>query len=137
MAPVWDSMHVGKERPFDSATIEAMGREAVPIFGVVDNDTDYEEDLGLAHTHVNGQTLLFFAIGLIFLFSSATPKTKKIVYWIFGLCILGHNLGLSFRSCCGLFGDMLAISGILILATIAYMAFVIFTDLAKSPTSNQ
>ncbi len=137
MAPVWDSMNSGEEQPIDSATLEAISREAIPKFGVVGNDTDYEEDLGLAHTHINGQTLLFFAIGLIFLFSSATPKTKNIVYWIFGLSILAHNLGLSFRSCSGLFGDILAISGILILATIAYMAFVIFTDLAKNPASDR
>jgi hypothetical protein len=137
MAPVWDTMQAGKEQPIDSATIEAIKRQPIPKFGVERNAADQDEDLGLAHTHINGQTLLFFAIGLIFLFSSATPKSKKIVYWIFGLSILGHNLGLSFRSCSGMFGDLLAISGVLILLSIAYMAFVIFTDLAQKPASDQ
>ena len=136
MAPVWDSMQVGKEQPVDSTTIEAIKRSPAPKFSVETNTTDPDEDLGLAHTHVNGQTLLFFAIGLIFLFSSATPKAKKILYWVFGLSVLAHNLGLSFRSCSELFGDLLAISGVLILLTIAYMAFVIFVDLAKNPASD-
>ncbi len=137
MAPVWDSMQAGNEQPVDSATIEAIKREPVPKFNVESNATNRDDDLGLAHTHINGQTLLFFAIGLVFLFSSATPKTKKILYWIFGLCIVGHNVGLSFRSCSGLFGDLLAISGVLVLLTIGYMAFVIFTDLAQKPASDQ
>lgn len=137
MAPVWDSMQAGNEQPVDSATIEAIKREPIPRFGTNNNVTNPDDDLGLAHTHINGQTLLFFAIGLIFLFSSSTPKTKKIVYWIFGLSIVGHNLGLSFRSCSGMFGDLLAISGVLILLSIAYMAFVIFSDLAQKPVNDQ
>jgi hypothetical protein len=137
MAPVWDSMHGGEEQPVDSATLEAIKRRPAQNHDLIGRVTDPDEDLGLAHTHVNGQTLLFFAIGLIFLFSSATPRAKKIVYWIFGLSVLGHNLGLSFRSCSGLFGDILAVSGILILAAIAYMAFVIFADLAKNPTGDR
>jgi len=135
IAPVWDSTQAGEELPIDSAAIEAIRREPISNNGVEGGAFDHDEDLGLAHTHINGQTLLFFAIGLVFLFSSATPRTKKILYWILGLSILTHNLGLSFRSCSGLFADLLAISGVLIMLSIAYTAFVIFSDLARKPTT--
>jgi hypothetical protein len=134
MAPVWDAKHAGEEQKIDSATLEAIKRRPLSNDDQFDRASDRDRNLGLGHTHLNGQTLLFFAIGLVFLFSSATPRTKKIIYWIFGAVVLTHNLGLTLRSYYSVFGDLLAISGILILLTIAYMAFVIFTDLAKKPT---
>ena len=136
IAPVWNDSQAGQERPVDSATLEALKRQPVQGRDEAGNGYDPNEDLGLAHTHVNGQTLLFFAMGLIFLITSATPRIKTTIYVVFGVCILSHNLGLSFRSRLGVFDDMLAISGILILLTIAYMAFIIFSDLAKKPTGN-
>ena len=133
MAPVWGDSTAGLERPIDSTTIEAIKKKATN--DARKSGTDSEEDLGLAHTHINGQTLLFFALGLIFLFSSATPKLKKNIFWIFGVLVVTHNLGLSFRSCGGVWGDILAVSGVGILLLIAYMSFVIFSDLMKSPVS--
>ncbi len=133
MAPVWGDSTAGEERPIDSTTIEAIKKKATK--DARKSGTDPDEDLGLAHTHINGQALLFFALGFIFLFSSATPKFKKTIYWVFGAAIILHNLGLSFRSCSGIWGDLLAISGVVILLVIAYMSFVIFTDLGKKPVS--
>ncbi len=133
MAPVWGDSTAGAERPIDSTTIEAIKKKATK--DARKSGTDPDEDLGLAHTHINGQTLLFFALGLVFLFSSATPKTKKILYWIFAVLVVTHNLGLSFRSCGGVWGDLLAVSGVGMLLLIAYMSFVIFSDLLKSPVS--
>jgi hypothetical protein len=75
------------------------------------------------------------SLGLVFLISSATSKTKKIIYWAFGVLVVTHNLGLSFRSCGGVWGDILAVSGVGILLLVAYMWFVIFSDLIKSPVS--
>jgi hypothetical protein len=76
---------------------------------------------------------LFFAIGLVFLFTSVSPKVKKIVYWILGATILLHTIGLTGRSHSPIFGDLLSFAGFAILAVIAYMAFMIFVDLAKKP----
>lgn len=129
IAPVWDDSSAGEERPIDSAAIETIGKQAV--LSSRRSGTDPDVDLGLAHTHINGQTLLFFALGLVFLFSSATPKLKKIVYCAFGVLVVTHNVGLSFRSCGGVWGDLLAVSGVGILLLIAYMSFVIFADLLK------
>ncbi len=133
MAPVWGDSTAGEERPIDSTTIEAIKSKATK--DAKKSSTDPDEDLGLAHTHINGQALLYFALGLVFLFSSATSKTKKIIYWAFGVLVVTHNLGLSFRSCGGAWGDILAVSGVGILLLIAYMSFVIFSDLIKSPVS--
>ncbi len=91
-------------------------------------------NLGLAHTHINGQTLLFFAIGLIFLFTSAKEKIKKIVLWLFAVSIVVHTIGLSGMHYASIYDDILAISGVAILVLIVYMAFVIVIDLAKKPT---
>jgi len=92
---------------------------------------DLGHNLGLAHTHINGQTLLFFAIGLVFMFTSAKPKIKKIIFWTLGLSVLAHAVGLSGEGCHRILDDMLALSGVVMLATIAYMALMIFVDLAR------
>jgi len=92
---------------------------------------DFEENVKLAHTHINGQTLLFFAMGLMFLFSSAKPKIKKILFWIFSMSVVVHNIGLTGENYHWIYEELIAVSGILILVSIAYMAFVIYADLLK------
>ena len=93
----------------------------------------FEHNLKLAHTHINGQTLLFFAIGLVFLFTSVKAKIKKTVLWIFGLSIFVHAFGLAGQHFHWFYDDILAISGFLILGSIAYMAFVIYVNLLEKP----
>jgi hypothetical protein len=135
LAPQWDSQTAGKERPIDSTTIAAIESKAVNP----DRDDDwlserrFSHNLGLAHTHINGQTLLFFAMGLLYLFSSATPKNKKTIFIIFGVSILIHAIGLTGQKFYSIFDDLLALSGVVILVLIAYMAFRIFVDLGHSP----
>lgn len=94
-----------------------------------------EENVGLAHTHINGQTLLMFALGFIFLFTSQPPKRKKWTLGIFGCAILLHAIGLSGRGFYWLFDDMLAASGFTILAVMAFMSFAIYADLLKSSST--
>ena len=96
-----------------------------------DEHSDLRHNLGLAHTHINGQTLLFFAMGLLFLFTSVKPKIKKTVYWTLGLSVLTHVIGLSGEGYHWIFDDILALSGVVMLVTIVYMALLIFVDLAR------
>ena len=141
LAPVWDSNFVGEEIHVDSATnIQqfrvrdsemAAGTEEVRTYGQ-DEKPDFEENVGLAHTHVNGQTLLFFAIGFVFLFTSSSAKVKKIVYWVFGTAILLHTIGLTGQGYHWLFDDMLAASGVALLVVIVYMALLIYVELART-----
>jgi hypothetical protein len=99
-----------------------------------DSDTheQLEENIGLAHTHINGQTLLMFALGLIFLFTSQPSKRKKWTLSVFGVAIVLHAIGLSGRGFYWLFDDILAASGFTILAVMSYISFTIYADLFKS-----
>lgn len=96
-----------------------------------EEQTDFEENVKLAHTHINGQTLLFFAMGLVFLFTSAKPKIKKFVYWVFASSVLVHNIGLTGENYHWVYEELIMISGILILVSIGYMALMIYIDLLK------
>jgi len=90
-----------------------------------------KRNIRLAHTHINGQTLLFFAMGSVFLFTSVKPKVKKLVFWVFAISVVVHNIGLTGENFHWVFEDMIAVSGILILTSIAYMALMIYIDLGR------
>ena len=141
-APVWDSVDAGEDYALDSAEVTRIALMALAQQKEIDEaahsaeETRFRHNLGLAHTHVNGQTLLFFAIGFVFLFTSATPRIKTVTLWVFGLCIIAHTVGLTGQGYGWLWDDLLAISGVLLLAVIAYMALLIFVDLGKKPTGN-
>jgi hypothetical protein len=142
VAPIWDSAVAGEELQVDSATMKSafadkerqQDEEAIAVDA--DSVSFYAQlrrNVGLAHTHVNGQTLLFFSLGLIFLFTSAPPKRKKLILWIFAIAVLLHAIGLTGETFSWFFDDILALSGVTLLVIIAYMAFLIYVDLAKKP----
>ncbi len=146
LAPVWDMEHAGEEDPFDSSDIDSMmvraGYEADDYESGVEaeaderydaeaDETHLEHNLGLAHMHINGQTLLFFALGAIFLFTSISARVKKIVLWLFAATIVLHTVGLSGEGYHWVFDDMLAISGVAMLLLIAYMCLRIYVDLGR------
>lgn len=156
LAPIWDTNFAGLEVHVDSLSNiehfrqvdEEMEAEAREYGYDGDYDRPYDVDetgeardlrrnVGLAHTHINGQTLLFFAIGLVFLFTSAPPRTKKIVYWLFGISVFLHAVGLSGEGYHWLFDDILAISGVAIVVVIVHMALLIYVDLAKKSTQRR
>lgn len=145
-APVWDLEHHGEEEPFDTTEIDSMMEKAgydandyEPGVDADDNDDyiteageeHFSHNLGLAHVHVNGQTLLFFALGAVFLFTSVNLKTKKWLLWLFAIMILLHTIGLTGQGYYWLFDDMLAISGVVMLLIIAYMCLRIYVDLGR------
>lgn len=96
-----------------------------------------KHNVKLAHTHINGQTLLFFAMGLVFLFTSARPKIKKLIFWVFAISIVIHNIGLTGENFHWLYYEMVAVSGVLILVCLAYMAVVIYADLLRKPADSK
>lgn len=142
LTPEWDSTVRGQERPIDTTILTQMAESAAGHTGPDDygavsesgeHESPFRENLGLAHTHINGQTLLYFVMGFLFLFTSATPRLKKTLYWVFGSAVLAHAIGLTGRGFHWAFDDLLAISGFTILATMAWMALLIFVELLKSP----
>jgi hypothetical protein len=98
-------------------------------------EDELEENVGLAHTHINGQTLLFLALGLVFLFTSTPIRHKKIVLWVFGISIAAHAVGLSGQDYHWFYDDILTISGIAILVCIIFMVLRTYMDLGKKVTT--
>jgi hypothetical protein len=144
LAPIWDSGHAGQGIPLDNGEIDTMEEFADLVEGYdgVGDDQAYDEaesplrhNLGLAHVYVYGQTLLFFALGAVFLFTSVKLWLKKLVLWLFAAMILAHTIGLTGAGYHWAFDDMLAFSGVILLALIAYMCLMIYVDLGRSPRS--
>jgi len=146
LAPVWDSNYAGREVHADSVSNVEHFRDRDKEMAVEDempmddNDDidlyeegDFEENVKLAHTHVNGQTLLFFAIGLVFLFSTVSAGLKKTLYWIFGPAVILHLVGLAGHGYGGFYDIALYISGTAILICITVMAVLIYLDLGRKP----
>ncbi|MFQ5453467.1 MAG: hypothetical protein ACE5D6_04695 [Candidatus Zixiibacteriota bacterium] len=141
LAPIWNSEHTGSEEVVDSVTMVKNFRERYLEQITKEKEIEAEEkndrkrfrkNLGLAHTHINGQTLLFFAMGLVFLFTSVKVKIKKITLWVFAVAIFTHAIGLAGSTYNWFYDDILALSGAVILVSIFYMAFMIFMDLGKA-----
>lgn len=141
-APVWDSNQAGQEETLGveeladelsdrSTEIEGYNGDYDEYAGD-EMENEYHENVGLAHTHINGQTLLFFAIGLVFLFTSASACLKKTVYWLFGLSVFAHAVGLTGKGYHWVFDGLVLVSGAVILVMIIVMAVIIFRDLSKS-----
>jgi hypothetical protein len=100
-----------------------------------EGESQLRHNAGLAHTHINGQTLLFFVLGFLFLFTSTKDKIKKYVYSIFGVAIFTHTVGLTGEYFHWFFDDLLALSGVTLLVVIPYMCLLIIVDLFKEPES--
>jgi hypothetical protein len=103
----------------------------------------YEEDggehlrhnAGLAHTHINGQTLLFFAMGFVFLFTSVSARLKKITLSLLAVSIFVHAIGLTGEGFHWFFYSMLVVSGVVILVFLLYMALMVFIDLSRKSSA--
>jgi hypothetical protein len=105
--------------------------ETVETHQPEEDENRMEHNLGLAHVHINGQTLLFFALGAVFLFTSVSRRVKKTALWAFAGTIVLHTVGLTGEGYHWVFDDMLAISGVLMLLIIAYMCLRIYVDLGR------
>ena len=69
----------------------------------------------------------------MFLFTSVKPKAKKIIFWLFAVSVVVHNIGLTGEHYYWLYDEMVAVSGVAILVSIAYMALMIYMDLLRKP----
>ena len=127
--PAYVTEPYGEAEPTDSSEDETE-------IGETENELSseqFERNVKLAHTHINGQTLLFFAIGFVFLFTSVKAKIKKTVLWVFAISVFVHAFGLAGQHFHWFYDEILAVSGILILGSIAYMSFVIYVNLLEKP----
>jgi len=145
-APRWDSADAGEDVPFDSAAVDsaqglgrlknARGNEEVGAPSViVDRYRLLKHNVKLAHTHINGLSLLYFALGVVFLFTNVPRKIKKTVYIVFGFAIVIHTIGLSGAGFHSIYDDMVALSGVAILVMIVYMTLMVIVELWKRRAS--
>jgi hypothetical protein len=137
LSPMWDSQTAGQEKKITNEDIKRMAKQAIAESDSVkagsQDNNQFSENLGLAHVHVNGQTLLFFAMGFIFLFSSASPKIKKVIYITGGIGVLCHTIGLMGDEYGVGYTVLLGIGAIALLSTIGFMALRIYLDLQQNP----
>lgn len=131
----------GKQNPSESSELSERSDISKDITGNTriydaDGKSHWRRNLGMAHTHINGQTLLFFALGSLFLFTSVPPKRKRLVYLLFASAIVLHAIGLSGEGFYPIFEDILAISGLTILFMMLYMAMMIYVDLGRKRSNN-
>ncbi len=129
-----DSQAVTAPNWADSGQEEPITNEDLGKFAGSSGETTWDkfvDNLKLGHVHLNGHTALFFALGVIFFFSTASIKRKKLVYWIFGSAILIHAIGLAGTDTCPYAKIFIYIGGPLILLSVFYMSIKIFSDLRK------
>jgi hypothetical protein len=93
------------------------------------------ENFKLGHTHLNGQTLVYFSLMALFLMSTASERSK--IGWgvLLAFAVVLHTFGLFFMHK-ELFAMLLRISGGLLSLSIMVMCGYIFADtLQKVPLS--
>lgn len=143
LAPDWDSSFNDEGVALDSEELvegfEKYESEKAGTKGWYEEDSEghLADNVATAHTHINGQTLLFFAMGLVFLFTSVRPKVKKITLSVLAVSILAYAIGLSGESFHWFYGDIFTISGLVMILTLLYMAVVVYIDLLRKQTGAQ
>ena len=90
------------------------------------------ENFKLGHTHLNGQSLIYFSLIILFLISTASEKVKILWGVLLAISILVHTFGLFFMHK-DLFAMMLRFSGGLLALSVTVMCAYIFVDTVKRP----
>lgn len=90
------------------------------------------ENFKLGHTHLNGQTLIYFSLIILFLMSTASEKMKILWGVLLAISIIIHTFGLFFMHK-DLFAMMLRFSGGLLALSVTVMCAYIFVDTIKRP----
>jgi|GEM_PF-6051561 len=92
------------------------------------------ENFKLGHTHLNGQSLIYFSLIILFMISSASEKMKILWGVLLAISIIVHTFGLFFMHK-DLFAMMLRFSGGLLALSVTVMCAYIFVDTVKRPVT--
>ncbi|MFO1479182.1 MAG: hypothetical protein U1F40_03160 [Turneriella sp.] len=93
------------------------------------------ENFKLGHTHLNGQSLVYFSLMVLFLMSTASERSKIVWGVLLAFSVILHTFGLFFMHK-EPFGMMLRVSGALLALSITVMCFYIFVDTIKKPATS-
>ncbi len=77
------------------------------------------------------QAILFAGFAVVFLFTSAKMKLKRLVLWLFGIAVVIHAIGLSLRGRYEFFDYILMVNGIALLLLVGYMSYKIYTRFVR------
>lgn len=92
------------------------------------------ENFKLGHTHLNGQSLIYFSLIILFLISTASERMKILWGVLLAISIIVHTFGLFFMHK-DLFALMLRFSGGLLALSVTVMCAYIFVDTIKRPAA--
>lgn len=92
------------------------------------------ENFKLGHTHLNGQSLIYFSLMILFLISTASEKMKILWGVLLAFSIIAHTFGLFFMHK-DAFAMMLRFSGGLLALSVTVMCAYIFVDTIKRPVA--
>nr|AGC71718.1 hypothetical protein [uncultured bacterium A1Q1_fos_300] len=90
------------------------------------------ENFKLGHTHLNGQSLVYFSLIVLFLMSTASERSKILWGVLLAFSVVLHTFGLFFMHK-EMFALLLRISGSLLALSITVMCAYIFVDTVKRP----
>jgi hypothetical protein len=90
------------------------------------------DNFKLGHTHLNGQSLIYFSLIVLFLMSSASEKSKILWGLLLAFSVVLHTFGLFFMHK-EAFAMLLRFSGALLSLSITVMCLYIFVDTVKKP----
>ncbi len=126
-----DSEYDDEESGDDSDGIEVIGAEGdTKPSNVIQTPWFQYDNFKLGHAHINGQSLVFFTVVLLFVFTGASSGSKKLWSLILALSIIIHTLGLFYQHKPP-FDIILRVSGTLFAVATAVMGFFIIKDIAK------
>ncbi|AFM11829.1 hypothetical protein [Turneriella parva] len=93
------------------------------------------ENFKLGHTHLNGQSLVYFTLIVLFLMSTASERAKILWGVLLAFSVVLHTFGLFFMHK-EAFALMLRFSGALLSLSITVMCAYIFVDTVKRPQAS-
>jgi small-conductance mechanosensitive channel len=90
-----------------------------------------KENLEWAIEHLSSQALLFFTVGLVFMFTTYSAGTKKFFIWILMILIVLHVLGITGFDFCLPANILMWVFGPLLLVWLLIMDVMILANLRK------
>ncbi|MEW5924838.1 MAG: hypothetical protein AB1746_12715 [Candidatus Zixiibacteriota bacterium] len=132
-APDWSDS--GEQEPIDSETLDDYEEYAEDQ---VDEDEEaltfwekFKENMEWAIEHLSTQTMIFFGLGLLFIFTTYSAGVKKFFLWFPALLIFLHALGISGYDFCWPAKFFIWVCGPLLLITLFIMSLMILTNVRK------
>jgi len=91
----------------------------------------FEDNMESSMEHFSSEVLLFFAVGLVFLFTGYSAGAKKFFYIWLPILVVLHAFGVAGYGFCWPSNFIMYVVGPLILLTLLVLAIMILKDLAR------